>query len=256
MSQDLSARVAIVTGGGRGLGQAYSIALAEAGAKVVVADVIDCDATVAQIIQAGGEAIAVAADVTDTAAMTGMANAAIETFGRIDILVNNAALYGGLEKMSPMIDLSEEEWDKVMDINVKGVWKAARAVVPQMTEQKYGKIINISSGTIFMGLPGMMHYVTSKGAVWAMSRVMSRELGAKGIRVNCVTPGFTMTQASEDLMAKAGNVDTKQRVVAMSALGREQQAEDLTGTVVFLSSAESDFITGQTLNVDGGVTHG
>ncbi|MBV1904810.1 MAG: 3-oxoacyl-ACP reductase FabG [Pseudomonadales bacterium] len=256
MSQDLTGRVAIVTGAGRGLGQAYSLALAKAGARIVAADVIDSSETVEQVSAIGGEAIAVSADVTSTEQMNDMARSAVDAFGRIDILVNNAALYGGLSKMSSMLDLSEDEWDTVMDINVKGVWKAARAVVPQMSQQKYGKIINISSGTIFMGMPGLMHYVTSKGAVWAMSRVMSRELGPAGIRVNCVTPGFTMTQASEDLMTKAGNTDTKQRVASMSPLGRSQQEDDLTGTIVFLSSVASDFITGQTLNVDGGVTHG
>jgi len=250
----LKDRVAIVTGGARGIGQAYCVRYAQEGAKVVVADVLDGSETVAKIKEAGGEAIAVEVDVRSAQSTQEMAAKTVDTFGKIDILVNNAALYGGL-KMQPSHEIAEEEWDRLMAINVKGVWMCCNAVVPHMIQQEYGKIINISSGTIFMGVPGLMHYVSSKGAVWAMSRCLSRELGGFGIRVNCITPGFTMSQASRDIMAVSGTGGMEKQIATQAALGREQEPEDLVGAAVFLASADSDFITGQTLNVDGGVMH-
>ena len=250
----LKDRVAIVTGGARGIGQAYCIRFAEEGAKIVVADVLDGSETVAKVKEAGGEAMAVEVDVRSAQSTQQMAAKAVEAFGKIDILVNNAALYGGL-KMQPFHEIAEEEWDRLMAINVKGVWMCCNAVVPHMIQQQYGKIINISSGTIFMGVPGLLHYVSSKGAVWSMSRCLSRELGGFGIRVNCITPGFTMSKASRDIMAVSGTAGMEKQIAAQAALGREQEPEDLAGAAVFLASADSDFITGQTLNVDGGVVH-
>ncbi len=250
---DLKNKVAIVTGGGRGIGQAYCLGFAAEGAKVVVADIISCDETVEQIKANGGDTIAVTANVTQMESLTAMAKAAIDQFGRIDILVNNAALYGDIGGMKAMSDISEEEWDRLMAINVKGVWNATKAVLPQMQAQNYGKIINISSSTILMGVPGILHYVTSKGAVWAMTRGMARELGPQGIRVNTLMPGFTMSQASKDLLKKSGAEGMEQQIATQAALGREQKPEDLVGAVLYLASPASDFMTGQSINVDGGV---
>jgi NAD(P)-dependent dehydrogenase (short-subunit alcohol dehydrogenase family) len=250
---DLKNKVAIVTGGGRGIGQAYCLGFAKEGAKVVVADIISGDETVEQIKAKGGDTIAVTANVTQMESLTAMAKAAIDQFGRIDILVNNAALYGDIGGMKAIGDISEEEWDRLMAINVKGVWNATKAVLPQMQAQNYGKIINISSATILMGVPGILHYVTSKGAVWAMTRGMARELGPQGIRVNTLMPGFTMSQASKDLLKKSGAEGLAQQIAMQSALGREQKPEDLVGAVLYLASPASDFMTGQSINVDGGV---
>ena len=250
---DLTNKVAIITGGGRGLGQAYCLGFAKEGAKVVVADIISCDETIEQIKAKGGETIAVTANVTQMDTLTAMAKAAIDQFGRIDILVNNAALYGDIGGMKAMNDISEEEWDRLMAINVKGVWNATKAVLPQMQAQNYGKIINISSSTILMGVPGILHYVASKGAVWSMTRGMARELGPQGIRVNTLMPGFTMSQASRDLMKKSGAKGMAQQIATQAALGREQKPEDLVGAVLYLASPASDFMTGQSINVDGGV---
>lgn len=251
----LQGKVAIVTGAARGIGREYCLGLARAGAQVVAADVRSCEDTVAAVRAQGGTALAVEVDVVSRASTQAMAAAAIGACGRIDILVNNAALYGDLAGFNALTDLDEDEWDRVMAINVKGVWQATRAVVPHMSEQRYGKIVNISSATILMGVPGVLHYVTSKGAVWAMSRSMARELGPQGIRVNTITPGFTMSQASRDLMDKSGAAGMEQMIASQCALGREQQPQDLVGAVVFLTSPASDFITGQTINVDGGVVH-
>ncbi|MDY6892508.1 MAG: 3-oxoacyl-ACP reductase family protein [Chloroflexota bacterium] len=250
----LENRVAIVTGGARGLGQSYCLGLHREGAKVVVADIIDTTETVTKIKQAGGEALGIKLDVRSAESTQQMAAKTVEAFGKIDILINNAALYGDL-KMQAFHEISEEEWDRLMSINVKGVWQCTKAVAPHMMQQQYGKIINISSGTILMGVPGLLHYVTSKGAVWAMSRVLSRELGGFGIRVNCITPGFTMSQASRDIMKVSGAEGMEKQIAAQAALGREEEPEDLVGAVLFLSSELSDFITGQTINVDGGVVH-
>ena len=254
-SSTLEGKCAIVTGAARGIGREYCIGLARAGANVVAADIRSCEDTIAAVEAAGAKAIGVEVDVVRRDSTQAMAQAAIKTFGRIDALVNNAALYGDLAGFNALTDLDEDEWDRVMAINVKGVWQATRAVVPQMGAQKYGKVVNIASATILMGVPGVLHYVTSKGAVWGMSRSMARELGPQGIRVNCVTPGFTMSQASRDLMDKSGAAGMEQMIASQCALGREQQPQDLVGAVVFLCSPGSDFITGQTLNVDGGVVH-
>ena len=250
----LKNRVAVVTGGARGIGQAYSLGLAREGAKVAVVDILDTSETVSKIKELGAEAIGISVDVRSFDSTKQMADQTVKVFGKIDILVNNAALYGGL-KMQSYHEIPEEEWDRLMSINVKGLWQCTKAVAPSMIDQRYGKIINISSGTIFLGTPGLLHYVTSKGAVWAMSRCLSRELGGYGIRVNSITPGFTMSQASRDIMSASHAEGLEKMIASQAALGQEQQPQDLVGTVVFLSSAESDFITGQNLNVDGGVVH-
>ncbi len=251
----LEGRVAIVTGGARGIGQAYCWGLARAGAKVVVADVLDAGETLSKIRELGGEGRGVHTDVASFESTCGMAQAALKAFHKIDILVNNAALMAGL-RMGPLSEISEEEWDRVMAVNVKGVWNCVRAVLPAMSQQRYGKIINISSTTVLMGIPGFLHYVASKGAVFAMTRALSRELGPLGIRVNTVMPGLTQSQAIQEMKAAHPELERMGRqLAAQTALGREQYPEDLVGAVVFLASADSDFITGQNVTVDGGVVH-
>jgi 3-oxoacyl-[acyl-carrier protein] reductase len=255
MAIQLQDRVAIVTGGARGIGQAYCVGLGRAGAKVVVADVLDTSETVAQVQAAGSDAIGVTVDVASYASVQDMTNKALAAFTKIDILVNNAALMANL-KMGPFHQIPEDEWDRVMAVNVKGLWHCIKAVTPSMSQQRYGKIINISSTTVLMGVPGLLHYVTSKGAVFAMTRALSRELGPLGIRINTIMPGLTQSQAIKSMMAAAPQLEgMSKQLAAQAALGREQYPEDLVGTVLFLASEDSDFITGQNFTVDGGVAH-
>ena len=247
----LAGHTAIVTGGGHGIGAAYCAALAGQGAAVVVADLDFAAATeVAGKLQAGGaQAQAVRTDVSDPDSCLEMARAASTSFGFADILVNNAAIFatiplsrGGYESV-PV-----DEWDRVMAVNVKGVWLASKAVIPQMRERGYGKIVNISSGTALKGTSGRIHYVASKSAVLGLTRTLASEVGADNICVNAVAPGSTLSEdnPSEDIVAR--------RTDAAKArpLKRVQMPGDLVGAVIFFASPASDFITGQTLVVDGG----
>jgi NAD(P)-dependent dehydrogenase (short-subunit alcohol dehydrogenase family) len=242
----LAGRVAIVTGAGRGIGVSYAKRYAEEGAKVVCVDVLDSQSTVDTIKQAGGNAIGVKADVTDAKAVAEMARVAVETYGKIDILLNNAALFANLERRHFM-DIPSEEWDKVMQINTRGVFECIRAVVPDMRKREYGKIINIASGTVFKGTTGLCQYVASKGAVVAMTRVIARELGPDNICVNALAPGMTLSEAlaERDFYLNSSTPSTR-------AFKRHEYPEDLTGAAVFLASADSDFMTGQCMVVDGG----
>jgi NAD(P)-dependent dehydrogenase (short-subunit alcohol dehydrogenase family) len=246
----LDGRVAIITGAARGIGAAYAKRFAEEGAKVVVSDILDCTNTVNIIKQEGGEAIAVKCDVSDEKQCQALVAKAVETWGKVDIMVPNAALFADMKRKS-MLDIPVEEWDRVMAVNVRGVYLTIKAVVPQMKKQKYGKIVNISSSTIHMGVPNFLHYVTSKGGVDAMTRALARELGDDGIRVNSIAPGLTMSEAIEAQRDQLkANVDMSMKG---RALKRDEMPEDLVGTVVFLASPASDFITGQTIVVDGGL---
>jgi len=243
-------RVAIVTGGGFGIGKSYSEALAREGARVVIADINDAaaGATASAIRANGGQALARHTDVADPEATEAMARAAIDAFGRIDILVNNAAFFATL----PLREFDEiplEEWRRVMDVNITGPFLCCRAVTPKMKAQRYGKIINISSGAVMSGNPKRIHYVTSKAALLGFTRSLARALGDYNICVNNVLPGGT---ASEGLMAAQG-ADYLKGTVSNKAFKRVQQPEDIVGTVVFLASADSDFITGCSLVVDGGM---
>jgi NAD(P)-dependent dehydrogenase (short-subunit alcohol dehydrogenase family) len=247
-SSRLKDRVAIVTGAAQGIGQTYALALAAAGAKVCVSDISLPKETVAQITRAGGTATGVTADVSNQASLEAMVAHSEEKFGRVDILVNNAGLFGAL-KMSGFAEIAIEEWDRVMMVNVRGVWQAITAVTPAMKRSGGGKIINISSGTAFKGTPFLLHYVTSKGAVIALTRAIARELADSGICVNAIAPGLVMSsnvQSHPDWQQVAASV------VSSRAIKRESMPDDLIGALLFFASADSNFVTGQTLVVDGG----
>ena len=244
----LGRRVAIVTGAGRGIGAVYAKALAAEGARIAVADIIDTASTVNVVKQAGGEAIGVHCDVTDPEQVRAMAAATIEAFGKVDILVTNAALFADLEFKSFM-EIDEAEWDRVLAVNLRGVFTCAKAVIPEMRRNGYGKIVNISSGTVFKGTPMMLHYVSSKGAVVAFTRALAREVGDAGIRVNALAPGLTM---SEEVARKEQWAAIKDANAATRAIRRDAMPEDLIGAMLFLCSSDSDFVTGQTLVCDGG----
>jgi NAD(P)-dependent dehydrogenase (short-subunit alcohol dehydrogenase family) len=250
---DLDGRVVVVTGAAQGIGAAYARRLAADGAKVTVTDVLDPAPLVAEITAAGGTAIGIRADVASREETGALAAKTLEAWGRIDALVNNAAIFGPL-KQSKFEDIDPDEWDAVMRVNVKGVWQMTRAVLPAMRAAKYGKIVNIASGTVFKGTPWMLHYVSSKGAVVAMSRAMARELGEDNICVNTLAPGLTVSEAvATSGVFEGGHMD---RNIAGRAFKRAEMPEDLVGAMAFLVGPGSDFMTGQVMVVDGGsVTH-
>jgi NAD(P)-dependent dehydrogenase (short-subunit alcohol dehydrogenase family) len=245
----LDGTAAIVTGAAQGgIGATYAKGLAAEGAKLSLCDIESCDSVVREIRAAGGEAIGRVCDVTDPGALAALVRATEEAFGGVQVLVNNAALFGKISQ-KPFFEISSEEWDRVMAVNVRGSFECVKAVLPAMRRQGYGKIINIASGTVFKGVPMMLHYVTSKAAVIGMTRSLSRELGEHGIRINAIAPGLTLSEVVKgrnDYGAmRAANIATR-------ALKREETPEDLVGTVIFLASHDSDFMTGQTILVDGG----
>jgi 3-oxoacyl-[acyl-carrier protein] reductase len=242
--------VAIVTGGGQGLGRAFALALAQNGAAVVIADLRGDNAehVADEIRAAGGSALGVQCDVSDEASVSAMA-ARAQTLGRPTILVNDAAIFSSL-KMRPFTEIPTSEWDAVMAVNVRGTFNCCRAVVPLMAEAGYGKIVNISSSTVFLGRPNYLHYVTSKAALIGLTRALAAEVGPLGIRVNAITPGSTKTEVPRETITD----DQRKVQAAQTALRRVQTPDDLVGAVVFLASPASDFITGQTINVDGGLS--
>lgn len=246
-------KVAIVTGAAQGIGATYAQALAAEGAKVIVSDILNGSEAAETICSNGGEAKYIRADVSDEASVGAMVQEAVETFGRIDILVSNAAIYAKL-KMKAFWEIDPEEWDRVMAVNVRGAFICAKAVFPIMQRQGYGRIINIASGTVFKGTPGFLHYVTSKGAIVAMTRALARETGDSGICVNTLAPGLVL---SEQVLA---NSEMREKltgpVIASRAIKRDQQPEDLIGALLFLASDDCAFMTGQAVVIDGGsVTH-
>ena len=252
--QRLTGRVAIVTGAAQGIGAAFAKGLAAEGAKIVVADVGDGTATADEIVLSNGAAFYVKTDVSDPAQVKAMVDAAVERFGGVDILVNNAAIFAKLgSKNFQQIDSAE--FDRVMAVNVRGPFECAKAVAPIMKARGGGKIVNIASSTVFKGVPNLLHYVSSKGAVVAMTRCLARELGDDKINVNAIAPGLTM---SDGVLAAPGDFTSDYIHANMNAraLKRKQVPADLVGAMVFLCSSDSDFMTGQTMAVDGGnVTH-
>ena len=246
----LKDKVIIVTGGGLGIGRAYSKGLAKEGAKVVVADIqVEAARQVAdEILTEGGEALPVAVDVTSPEKTREMAETTVKRYGRIDVLVNNAGLYTALKK-KPFMEIPVDEWDKVMAVNLKGLFLCVQAVHPAMKKQGKGKVINISSGTVLGGTPFFVHYVASKAGVIGFTRALARELGPDNISVNAITPGLTISSPQQEgVMTPEQREDRRRR----RCFQRDQFPEDLVGTVTFLSSEDSNFITGQTINVDGG----
>jgi 3-oxoacyl-[acyl-carrier protein] reductase len=246
----LKDKVAIVTGGGVGIGRAYAQGLAKEGAKVVVADIQEAEArrVASEINGAGGEAMAVAVDVTSPEKTQAMADAALKQYGRIDVLVNNAGLYSALKK-KPFMDIDPDEWDRVMAVNVKGLFLCVKAVYPAMKQQRKGKIINISSGTALSGSPLFLHYVSSKAGVIGFTRALAREVGNDNICVNSIMPGLTISGANQEGVTTPEQLADRRK---RRCLQRDQYPADLVGTVIFLSSDDSDFMTGQAISVDGG----
>ena len=235
----------IITGGGGKIAKAYAMAFAKEGAKLSLPDIVSADHTVNAIRDAGGAAITMACDVSDEESVKAMVDQTVKQFGTVDILINNAAYFMTVWK-GPFWEMTVEEFDKAMAVNVRGSWLCAKAVVPQMQKQQGGKIINVSSNVALTGNPNYVHYVTSKGALIAMTRAMARELGDWNICVNTVSPGFVVTEGRK-VDPEYEKIRAQQR-----SIKRSQVENDLVGTVLFLSSPESDFMTGQLLNVDGG----
>jgi 3-oxoacyl-[acyl-carrier protein] reductase len=244
----LDGQVALVTGAGKGLGRAFCLRLAQEGADIVAvtrADMEGLEGTSKTVSDLGRQVLLSKVDVSDEADTLRMAEEALDKFGRIDILVNNAAYYYGVSRKSFM-EISVEEWDRMMAVNVRGSWLCARAVFPAMREQGKGKIINLASEVFFTGSHGFVHYVASKGGVVGLTRALAVELGTYGICVNAVAPGYTDTEASRTI-ADVSKYDTSR-----TPLRRLEKPDDVVGAVAFLASNDSDFITGQTILVDGG----
>ena len=241
----LSGKVAIVTGGSQGIGHAIALGLAAEGARIVVADIRGAE----QAASAFPRGLGLTVDVSSETDVQRMADAVVEQCGTIDILVNNAGLYASLP-MRSFLEIPLDEWRRVMDVNVASMFLTCRAVVPVMQAQGGGNIVNISSGTPFRGVPFLLHYVTSKGAIVAFTRALAREVGKTGVLVNCVAPGFTMSAGVQEHPEVIEAL--QQASVSSRTIQRDQVPEDVVGAVVYLSGSSSSFVTGQTIVIDGG----
>lgn len=248
----LADMAAIVTGAGHGIGLHYAHGLAREGAAVVIAEIDEAAAgeAAAEISAEGGRALALATDVSDATSVQSMVARTLEAYGRIDVLINNAAIFASVPfTRGPYDQVTVEEWDRMFAVNVRGMWLCCREVIPHMRKQGYGKIINISSGTASKGTGNMLHYVTSKAAVEGMTRALAREVGGNaGICINAIAPGNTESEPRRDEITE----EVRQRALRDRIIQRPEVPEDLVGTAVFLASHESDFITGQVIHVDGG----
>ena len=248
----LDGKVAIVTGGSQGIGAAYCKSLSEEGAKIVVADLVDGSSVVGVIEQSGGEVVYFETDVTSEDSNNNMVATAVKAFGRVDILVANAGLYTHLAR-KPSLEETIDEWDQVYNVNIKGVWLGAKAAIPEMKKNGYGKIVNIASTAAFQGTPGITRYAASKAAVVGITRSMAREYGEDGIRINAIAPGPIETETGAAIETEEGRI-RRESQRKKRALGRNGMPQDVVGLCIFLSSPQSDFMTGQTIVVDGGGT--
>lgn len=246
----LNGKVAVVTGGAAGIGREIAVDLARQGAAVFIADIADASRAVGEIGDSGGEAHGHRVDMGDAAAIAAFPQHLAATTGQVDILVNNAGLFTTISR-GPFDELDVEEWRKVLDINVTGPFLMTRALLPMLKQSAAGRVINITSATVFSAPPTMLHYVTSKGALTAMTRSMARELGSFGITVNAIAPGFTMSDGviANEVEKFAGQA---QRARSGRAIARDQMPSDIVGAIAFLAADNSGFITGQTIVVDGG----
>lgn len=249
MEKPLAGKVAAITGAAQGLGAAFALALAKEGASVVLGDLDSTAQACAAITDSGGQARGAALDVTKADSVNTFMADIGNAFGRLDILVNNAAISGGLT-LKPLVEVSSEEWDRVMSVNVRGAFECIKAAVPLMKQNGYGKIINLSSGTAIKGSPGLPHYVASKGAIISLTRAAAREFGPDGIRVNALAPGLTMSENMRTNPSWSSEIIANN--IASRALKREAVPGDLLGALIFLASPASDFVTGHTLSADGG----
>ncbi|MEI4742021.1 SDR family NAD(P)-dependent oxidoreductase [Rhodococcus erythropolis] len=249
---DVRDRVVVITGGGQGIGREYARQLGAAGAIPVIADVnADSGARVAEEVRsAGGRALAIATNVADADSVQNLIDGTVEEFGRIDVLVNNAAIFSSLA-MRPFEEIPVDEWRSVIDVNVTGTYLCARAVAPVFKKAGWGRIINIASGAVPLGVPNYLHYVASKAAITGITNSLARELGKFGITVNAVQPGGTFTEVPRETVTAEGKV----KLVANQCIPREEVPADLSGAVIFLCTNAAEFITGQTIVVDGGLTH-
>ena len=244
----LDGKIAIVTGAASGIGPAYAQGLAAEGAKVMIADVEPGDAAVRAIKEAGGEATSRICDVSDETQVASLIRDTEKAFGGVHILVNNAAVFARYVAV-PLDQISAGDWERAFAVNVRGSYLCVKAALPVMRRQGYGKVINIASGTVFKGVPMMLHYVATKGAIIAMTRSMATELGGDGIRVNAIAPGLTSTEYLKGRNDIPGVLDAMAKT---RAIARQEEPQDLVGACIFLASPDSDFVTGQTLVVDGG----
>jgi 3-oxoacyl-[acyl-carrier protein] reductase len=250
MIEGFKDKVVIVTGGAHGIGKAYCKGFADAWARVVIAD-IDKPGAEAAAREIGAQVLPIQVDVSNEDATKKMAAQTLECFGRIDILVNNAAVFSVVPMNRGRIEtIDPEEWDRLMAVNLRGLFFCCRAVLPAMRRQKSGKIINIASGTVFAGAPGRIHYVTSKAATIGFTRTLAREVGDDHINVNCLAPGNTLSEENPTEQM----IKFRESSVGLRSLKRIQVPQDVVGAMLFLASPLSDFITGQTLNVDGGIS--
>jgi 3-oxoacyl-[acyl-carrier protein] reductase len=249
----LSGQVAVVTGAAQGLGRAFALALAAEGADIIALDVRSPEETADLVEARGRRARALTLDVSDGAAVGPALAAAVQGLGRVDILINNAATTGQTS-LIPFDAIEEADWDRVMAVNLKGMWLCARALVPPMKAQGRGRIVNMTSGTVFTGQPLLLHYVSSKGAIIGFTNALARELTGSGVNVNAIAPGYTVTEGSRTLAA-SGPQAFEADMLSRQIIPRLAQPADLVGAMLFLVSDGSDFITGQTLNVDGGLFH-
>ena len=247
----LKDKVAIITGGARGLGREFALRFSKEGARVTICDILDCAPVAEEIRSAGGQVLALKTDVTIEQDTVEMAVRTAERFGGIDILINNAAVYGGIENKNfirPFDEIAVPDWDKMMAVNLKGIWLCCKAVAPFMKKQRQGKIVNIASTVALAGIPMFMHYTTSKGGVISMTKGLARALGEYNINVNAVAPGMTWTEATRTALAG----EMADHIMSSQVLKRPTRPEHIAGAVVFLCSADSDQITGQILAVNAG----